>query len=190
VVGDRVTTGFFAGWLTPFAFACGLFALALFAFLAATYMTVDTHFEPDLQDDFRGRAIWAQFALIALACVVFLTSKHGAPLMFRGLTNWWAPLLLLWTGLSAITALLSLWFRVFRVARIAAFVQVSLILVGWGLAQFPHLVTPDVTIENAAAPESTLKLLLLALGAGGAVLFPSLLYLFRIFKRPEQARLP
>jgi cytochrome bd ubiquinol oxidase subunit II len=81
VVGDRVTTGFFAGWLTPFAFACGLFALALFAFLAATYMTVDTHSEPDLQDDFRRRAIWAQFALIGLAGVVFLTSKHGAPLM-------------------------------------------------------------------------------------------------------------
>jgi cytochrome bd ubiquinol oxidase subunit II len=53
--------GFFAGWLTPFAFACGLFALALFAFLAAMYMTVDTHSEPDLQDDFRRRAIWAQF---------------------------------------------------------------------------------------------------------------------------------
>jgi cytochrome bd ubiquinol oxidase subunit II len=89
-----------------------------------------------------------------------------------------------------VAACLSLWFRAFRIARIAAFVQVSLILVGWGLAQFPHLVTPDVTIENAAAPESTLRLLLLALGAGGAVLFPSLLYLFRIFKRPEPLHLP
>ncbi|HYZ73921.1 MAG TPA: cytochrome d ubiquinol oxidase subunit II, partial [Chthoniobacterales bacterium] len=50
--GGRVTTGFFAGWLTPFALACGLFAVALFAFLAATYMTVDTRSEPDLQNDF------------------------------------------------------------------------------------------------------------------------------------------
>jgi len=63
---------------------------------------------------------------------------------------------------------------------------VTLILVGWALAQFPHLVAPDVTIENAAAPESTLKLLLLALGAGAVVLLPSLLYLFQIFKRQEQ----
>ena len=186
LTGDRVTSGFFAGWLTPFAFACGLFALALFAFLAAIYMTVDTHSEPDLQEDFRRRAIWAQFALIALAGVVFLTSKNGAPLMYRGLTNWWAPLLLLWTGLSATSALLSLWLRVFRMARIAAFVQVSLILVGWGLAQFPHLVAPDVTIQNAAAPESTLKPLLIALGVGVVVLLPSLLYLFQIFKRQEQ----
>ena len=46
------------------------------------------------------------------------------------------------------------------------------------------LVTPDVTLQNASAPESTLKLLLLALGA--VVLFPSLFYLFQIFKGQEQ----
>jgi cytochrome bd ubiquinol oxidase subunit II len=159
---------------------------ALFAFLAATFMTVDTQSEPDLQDGFRRRAIWTQFALIALAGVVFFTPKNGAPLMYGGLINSWAPLLLVWTGLSATTALLSLWFRAFRIARIAAFVQVSVILVGWGLAQFPHWVAPDVTIQNAAAPQSTLKLLLLALGAGAVVLLPSLLYLFQIFKRQEQ----
>jgi cytochrome d ubiquinol oxidase subunit II len=183
LVGDHVTTGFFAGWLTPFAFTCGLFALALFAFLAATYMTVDTRSEPDLQDDFRRRAIWAQFAAIVLAVLVFITSRDGAPLMYLGLTTWWAPLLLGWTGLSALTALVAMWFRIFNLARIAAVAQVTIILLGWGLAQFPHLVTPDVTIQNAAAPESTLKLLLLALGAGAAVLVPSLLYLLQIFKR-------
>ena len=173
-VADRVTTGFFAGWLTPFALTCGLFALALFAFLAATYMTVDTQDQPDLQNDFRLRATWAQAALIPLAIIVFVTSKSGAPLMYQGLTNWWAPLLLGWTALSAITADSALWSRRFYLARIAAVAQVTFILLGWGLAQFPHLVTPDVTIQNAAAPESTLKLLLLALGAGTVVLLPSL----------------
>jgi cytochrome bd ubiquinol oxidase subunit II len=185
-VGDRVTTGFFAGWLTPFAWTCGLFALALFAFLAGTYMTVDTQGQPDLQNDFRLRAIWAETALIPLAIIVFITSKYGAPLMYQGLTNWWAPLLLGWTVLSALIATLALWFRRFRAARIAAVAQVTFILLGWGLAQFPHLVTPDVTLQNAAAPESTLKLLLLALGAGTVVLLPSLLYLFQIFKGQEQ----
>jgi cytochrome d ubiquinol oxidase subunit II len=185
-VADRVTTGFFAGWLTPFALTCGLFALALFAFLAATYMTVDTQDQPDLQNDFRLRATWAQTALIPLAIIVFVTSKSGAPLMYQGLTNWWAPLPLGSTALSAITAALALWSRRFYLARIAAVAQVTFILLGWGLAQFPHLVTPDVTIQNAAAPESTLKLLLLALGAGTVVLLPSFFYLFQIFKRQEQ----
>jgi len=186
VVEDHVTTGFFAGWLTPFALACGLFALALFAFLAATYMTVDIQGQPDLQNDFRLRAIWAETALIPLAIIVFITSKYGAALMYRGLTNWWAPLLLGWTALSALTAALALWSRRFYLARIAAVAQVTFILLGWGLAQFPHLVTPDVTLQNAAAPESTLKLLLLALGAGAVVLLPSLIYLFQIFKGQEE----
>jgi cytochrome d ubiquinol oxidase subunit II len=165
---------------------CGLFALALFAFLAATYMTVALQSQADLQDDFRRRAIWAQTALIPLAIIVFANSKYGAPLMFHGLTNWWAPVLLGWTGLSAIVAALALWSRRFNLARTAAVGQVTFILLGWALAQFPHLVTPDVTIQNAAAPESTLRLLLLALGAGAVILLPSLFYLFRIFKGQEQ----
>ena len=94
--------------------------------------------------------------------------------------------LLLWTTLSAITALVALWVRAFNLARIAAVVEVTFILVGWALAQFPHLVAPDVTVQNAAAPESTLKLLLLALGVGAVNVLPSLLYLLQIFKRQEQ----
>jgi cytochrome d ubiquinol oxidase subunit II len=152
-------------------------------------MTVETQSQPDLQNDFRLRAIWAEAALIPLAILVFIASKNGAPIMYRGLTNWWAPLLLLWTALSALTATVALWSRRFYVARIAAVGQVTFILVGWGLAQFPHVVTADLTLQNSAAPESTLKLLLLALGAGAVVLLPSLLYLFRIFKREgEQFR--
>src|SRR5688572_32564767 len=41
--------------------------------------------------------------------------------------------------------------------------QVTLILLGWALAQFPHLLEPDLTITSAAAPQITLQLLLGAL---------------------------
>jgi len=53
------------------------------------------------------------------------------------------------------------------------------------LAQYPRLITPDVTIFNAAAPEITLRLLAFALVAGAVVLFPSLFFLFRVFKSKE-----
>ena len=61
--------------------------------------------------------------------------------------------------------------------------QVSLIVWGWALAQYPYLVPPDLTIRDAAAPRITLVLILWALVAGGLVLFPSLVYLLRVFKR-------
>jgi cytochrome d ubiquinol oxidase subunit II len=182
----RVLTGFMAGWLTPFALSCGVFALGLFAFLAATYLTLDTRNEPDLQDDFRRRSLWSGLALAPIALVVFLTSRQGAPAMYHELTRWWAPVLLVWTSLFAGAALIALWLRRFVLARLAAIGQVTLILVGWGLAQYPNLVTPDVTVTNAAAPEFTLRLLLIALGFGTILLLPSLAYLFYVFKRRER----
>ena len=182
IVNGRVVSGFFAGWLTLFALACGIFALGLFAFLAATYLTLDTKDQPDLQNDFRVRALWSGLALAPIAGMVFLTSRQGAPQMYNGLTHWWAPLLVAWTSVVSIVALAALWRRWFALARIAAIGQVTLILVGWCLAQYPHLITPDVTVNNAHAPEITLRLLVLALGAGAIVLLPSLAFLFHIFK--------
>ena len=184
----QVLSGFFTGWLTPFAISCGLFALALFAFLAALYMTHETRGDADLQNDFRRRALWAELALAPLALIVFFASKSGAPSMYRGLTNWWAPVLLGWTALSAGTASVALWLRKFELARVAGIAQVAFILIGWGTAQFPNLIEPDVTVYNSAAPEITLKLLVLALGAGAIILLPSLVYLFHIFKGKNPSR--
>jgi cytochrome d ubiquinol oxidase subunit II len=48
------------------------------------------------------------------------------------------------------------------------------------------LVTPDITVETAQAPEATLRLLILALAAGALLLFPSLFFLFRLFKGDER----
>ncbi|HYR23202.1 MAG TPA: cytochrome d ubiquinol oxidase subunit II [Chthoniobacterales bacterium] len=182
IVDGRVVSGFFAGWLTPFAFACGLFALVLFAFLAATYLTADPSTERHVQDDFRSRALWSGAALVPIALIVFLTSKDGAPRMYHGLTQWWAPVLVGTTIVFALAAFISLWLRRFALARIAAIAEVTLILGGWSVAQFPNLITPGITIFNAAAPEITLRLLTYALAVGAIVLFPSLFFLFRVFK--------
>src|SRR5437879_4843586 len=151
----------------------------------STSLTLDTRDEPDLQDDFRRRSLWSGLALAPIALAVFLTSRRGAPAMYYELTRWWAPVLLVWTSLFAGAALVAVWLRRFVLARLAAIGQVTLILVGWGLAQYPNLVTPDVTVANAAAPEFTLRLVVIALGFGAVLLLPSLAYLFYVFKRRE-----
>jgi cytochrome bd ubiquinol oxidase subunit II len=94
----------------------------------------------------------------------------------------WAIPLHLATAICATAAFIALWNRKYRWARFLAAGQVTLILWGWGLAQFPHIVEPDITIYSAAAPAATLRFLLLALGAGALILFPSFYYLFRVFK--------
>jgi cytochrome d ubiquinol oxidase subunit II len=169
-------------WLTPFALSVGLLALTLFAFLAAVFLTMETH-DPELCEDFRRRALAAGVAVFFASALVLLLSDSTAPLVRTGLTKSpWAIPLHLATGLSAVAVLAALWFRRFRLARIAVGIQVSLIFWGWALAQYPLLVPPDLTIARSAAPDATLRLALIGLVVGGAILLPSLWYLFQVFK--------
>jgi cytochrome d ubiquinol oxidase subunit II len=169
-------------WLTLFGFGVGLMTLALFSFLAAVYLTVETEGTP-LQNDFRTRALWAAAAVFVLAFGVLALSWRAAPMVREGLMAGSLALPIhIVTGISAVTAIAALWTRRFKLARAAAAAQVTFILWGWAAAQYPYLLPPALTIEAAAAPSRTLVLVLWALAAGACVLFPSLFYLFRIFK--------
>jgi cytochrome d ubiquinol oxidase subunit II len=169
-------------WLTPFAFSVGLLALTLFAFLAAVFLTLETR-DRQLSDDFRARALAAGAAVFFASALVLLLSHEAAPLVRAGLmSSSWALPLHLATGVTAIAVLAALWFRRYRLARIGVGLQVSLILWGWAIAQYPFLLPPTFTIANSAAPESTLRWTLIVLAVGGAVLLPSLWYLFQVFK--------
>ena len=185
-----VTTGFFSSWSAPFSFAVGFFALALFAFLAAVYLTLETRVK-ELQEDFRLRALAAGVIVGILALTVFLLAGTGAPTVRAGISRtWWAVALHFLTAVFATGAFYTLWTRQYRLARVCSAAQVTLILLGWAFAQYPHLVEPDITIFSAAAPRITLQLLLAALVLGALLLFPSYYYLFRIFKREPSSSEP
>jgi cytochrome bd ubiquinol oxidase subunit II len=174
-------------WLTPFAFGVGLLTVALFAFLAAVFLTLETR-DRELVEDFRRRALGAGVAVFLASALVLLLSFQAAPLLSRGLTgSGWALPLHLATAASAIAVFAALWTRRFRLARVLVGLQVSLIFWGWTVSQYPYLVPPDLTIDGAAAPEITLRLTLWALGLGTLVLAPSLVYLFRVFKSEPAA---
>jgi cytochrome bd ubiquinol oxidase subunit II len=182
VENGTVTTGYVAPWLALFPLSVGGFALVIFAFLAAVYLTVEAD-EPGLRDDFRLRALLAAVAVDAMALLVLMLSGDGAPRIRAGLIESpWAWPLQIVTSVVAVSAIWTLWARRFYLARAFAAAQVVLILWGWGAAQFPYLVTPDITIQNAAAPPITLRLLLTFLISGAIILFPSFYLLFRIFK--------
>lgn len=169
-------------WLTPFAFAVGGLALATFALLAAVYLTVEMR-ERELQEDFRRMAIGAAVAVGACAAVALLLGRtQGLAVMEALVTRRWALPFQLVTAVAAITTIVALLRRRYRVARVAAAAQVSALMWGWALAQYPALVPGVHTIESAAAPAVTLRLVTIGLVGGACVLIPSLWYLFRIFK--------
>lgn len=165
-------TSFVRSWFTPFGFAVGIFTLACFAFLAAVYLTVESK-DVELREDFRQRAMAAGATVVAMA-VIGLAVFPQAPPVNAGVVAL--------TAAAAAAAFGSLWRRRYQRARIAAAAQVALIVWGWGIAQYPYLLPPDLTIAAAAAPRITLELALIAVVAGAVVLFPSLYYLMRVFK--------
>jgi cytochrome d ubiquinol oxidase subunit II len=183
--GASFTTDYLWPWLSPFTVSVGVFALVLFAFMAAVYLTLEAK-EADLREDFRRRALGAGVATFVVAMTTLGLAWREAPLVWTGLVtaSHAIPVHLL-TGASASIALWALWKRHYRTARVAAGAQATLILWGWALAQYPWLLPPSLTIKDAAAPAITLKLTLAALVLGGLVLIPSLFYLFRVFKSSE-----
>jgi len=178
----QVNTDFISAWFAPFPFAIGFFTLTLCALLAAVYLTLETE-DTALQEDFRQRALIAAGSVGAMAGLSFILSTEGAPAIRRGLASspWAIPFHIL-TGAVALWAIWAIWKRQFPLARVLVPIQVALIVFGWGLAQFPYLVTPNLTFSNTAAPDAVLRPILIVVGVGGVLLVPAFWYLYAVFK--------
>jgi cytochrome bd ubiquinol oxidase subunit II len=160
----------------------GIFALALFAYLAAAYLTVEAP-NKSLQEDFRTRALLTGVLVALCALSTFLLSfKEASNIQVGLLSRPWSWGEQIATALAAIIAFAALWLRHYRIARLAVAAQVCFILWGWALAQYPFLVRPNLTLFSSSAPVAVLRDLVWACLAGTVVLFPSLFYLFRVFK--------
>ncbi|HNP59284.1 MAG TPA: cytochrome d ubiquinol oxidase subunit II [Nitrospirales bacterium] len=170
-------------WIQPFPLAVGIWTITLFAFLASTYLIHETPL-PALRGLYRRKALWSLAASAIMAILTLLLTKSYASEISQGLLQsptGWVFLILALLGMLA--SIIGLWTKRFHLARISAVGYVTAIIWGWGFGQYPYLIKPDLTIFNTTAPASTLELLLFALVAGMIVVLPSLLYLFRVFKK-------
>jgi cytochrome d ubiquinol oxidase subunit II len=184
IEGGTSALGFVRPWFSPFPLVVGGFAVALFAYLAAAYLTVEAG-TPELQDDFRKRAILAGVAVAAFALLTYLVAMKEAPEVCAALIERpWSLFEQSFTAIASLTAFWSLYRRKFYLARFAVAAQTALILWGWALAQYPFVVQPRLTLSNCAAPAVVEKSLLIACAAGALILFPSIAYMYRVFKEP------
>lgn len=176
--------GFVRSWARPFPIVVGLLTVALFGYLAAVYLT-NERTTMQIREDFRRRAILTWMAVAMLALTVLVMWQNEPITAAVGLSNR-SRSVRAGGVVFAFAALWGLWRRKFRVAQACAAAQVALVVLGWGVAQYPYLVVPDWTMQNAAAPESTLTALDLTLCIGAILLFPSFAFLYGIFKAPKK----
>ncbi len=95
------------------------------------------------------------------------------------MTTGWGLAAVIVSGIGGIASIALVWLRHPGAARASAAVAVAAILFGWAAAQRPW-VLPGLTLEEAAAGNATMIAILISIGIGAVVLFPSLALLFRL----------
>lgn len=186
---DLSARDFFTAYIRPwwglYPLMTGLFVVFIFAFLAAIYLIGETaHVE--LKKLFARRAYILNILVVISGGLVFLTSDLEGGSLLRDFLQHPAALFCL---VSATFLFVVLWFFIEKRkplhVRVVAAGQVTLILSGWYLLYAPNaLMTTEgaITFYQGAAPEATLFQLVLALLVGSLFIFPSLIYLLKVFK--------
>ena len=187
----EVWAAWFAPWWGLYPLAVGGFVVCIYTFLASIYLVGETE-QPDLKKRFLRLAVWFNGLVVLSGGLVFAAStreRESLPSAF--LHN---PLNLAVVALATLL-FVALWVFVAKrrtmLTRVVASGQVALILLGWYSLYAPNaLITArgPLSFYAEAAPPATLWQLVLALLIGSLFIFPSLFYLFRVFKLPAGPR--
>jgi cytochrome d ubiquinol oxidase subunit II len=186
VASRRVPVGnaaghFFSSWLNPTSILIGVVAVAASAYLAAVYLAADAALrgEPELERAFRARALAAGILAGALALAGLAVLHSDAHPLYDELVAGEALPAVVVSILAGVATLALVYGRRFEAARYSAALAVASVVAGWALGQWPTIL-PGLTVSQAAASHDTLVAVVVAVLAGGAILFPSLALLFRL----------
>jgi cytochrome d ubiquinol oxidase subunit II len=175
--GVKVANGQYAGgwfdWLTWFSVLCGVAVVVGYALLGATWLVWRT--EGRLQKRCRGYARVLGVAVLLLIVAVSIWTPFLDPIFAQRWFGW--PGIMITSPVPILLALLValFWRGLLREHHITPFLCVLgwfvLCFVGLGISIFPHIVPPDITIWDAAAPPASQAFLLV----GAIVLIPIIL---------------
>jgi cytochrome d ubiquinol oxidase subunit II len=99
-----------------------------------------------------------------------------------------ASVLMIVAAAFLVASVVLLFLRRYWFARAAAILQVVSVFCAWAVAQYPYLLVPDITIQDAASPRSVLVAMSILIIAYVVVLGPALYLLFRLFKSSPSGR--
>ena len=169
----REYSGGWWDWLTPFSILTAIAVAIGYALLGATWLIMKT--EGDLQEQSRRNAVIASVATIALIGGISLWTPFLQPGYF---TKWFAWPTMIFSGIVPVLVAICAYglysglrdktdYRPF-LSALGLFV---LSFIGIGISFYPFIVPPSLTIWDAAAPDKSLRFLLV----GALVLIPMIL---------------
>lgn len=183
-VENRAYAGGWWDWLTPFTMLTGVAVVVGYVLLGSTWLVMKT--EGELKQRMRRHARFAGiYTLAAIGVVSVLTPFQNADYWSR----WFAWPTAIFSVLVPALVALAAW-RLYVGLRddhdatpfLASLAIFILCFIGIGISFYPHMIPPTLTIEQAAAPDSSLLFTLV----GAAILLPLILgytaYAYWVFK--------
>ncbi len=172
-VANRAYAGGWWDWLTPFSILTGVALVVGYALLGATWLNMKTTGE--LQREAHRFAWRTGLATLALIGVVSLITPFLDPIFMQRWFAWpailyAAPVPIL-VGLCALALFWGLKGHRDAVPFVAANGLFVLSYIGLGISFYPNIVPPALSIWDAAAPDVSLKFLLV----GAVILVPLIL---------------
>ncbi len=168
----------FGSWLNPTSMVGGCLAVATSAFLAGVFLTADAARggRTVLAERLRARTL----AVGALAGLIVFAGLYpvvrDAPTLSQGLRDRGWPLLAV-AAVAGAVAVVLIFRRRYRVARVFAATAVAAVVTGWGVGQYPWILVDQLTINEAAGAPATMAGLLLVVALAVLLILPAFAYL-------------
>jgi cytochrome d ubiquinol oxidase subunit II len=177
----NATGGLISSWTGPVSILVGVLAVVASAYLAAVYLAADAARSGDaeVEEAYRRRALLAAVVAGAVALGGLAVLHADAHSLFEQLVRGAALAALIVSVLAGLATFLFVWRRWFEAGRYCAALAVGAVIAGWAFARYPTLL-PGLSVRAAAASHDVLVALVVAVLAGGVILFPSLGLLFRL----------
>jgi cytochrome bd ubiquinol oxidase subunit II len=154
------------------------------AYLAAVFLVYEARRADDgeLEEYYRRRAIAAAVVAGVLALAGIFVLRDDSPRLYDRLTGVALPLVIASAvlGLGALALLIR---GAPTFGRVLAAGAVASVVGGWGVAQYPFMLGTHLTIDQAAAPGTTLAWVFGIFVAALVICVPSLVLLFVLDQR-------
>lgn len=175
-----------AAWTSPTAILTGFLFVAACAYISAVFLVLEARQRGDrnLARYFSLRATAAGALTGALAGATFAELSSSAPYVFHRLTGIALPLVAVSVA-AGIAVLGMLWLRWYHplLLRGTAALAVATVVWGWGLAQYPYLLPPSLTLAEGSAPTATMVAEFIVAGLAVLLVAPGFALLYYLQQR-------
>lgn len=173
-------------WANAASMSVGVFVIFIFSFLASTFLITETE-DINIRKYFFNKTVKVFVGVvISGAVVLFFHKQTNQSVISDFLKDLKSIMLFILSAIMIIPMYFAFQKSNAFYLKVSCIAQVTLVISGGLIHQFPKIIRFNdgsvLTFLNATAPQAVLDQLAIALGVGVVLIFPFLIFLFKVFK--------